>query len=247
MIESNGIILENYIKNVIFKNQKDLYDHLKELSENIKKISFKKRPILIEFIGTCRSGKSTSINLIQDVLIKNGLNVLVIDEEYVKITKEINQNRNMKMNTDSLKYTSDVINEKISIYDNTSQSNYDIIIYDRGINDEFIWLDTFGATKKDVEDYDLKLQKRYVDLLIIMTCSVENTLKRKYLNSLSILSSKWTNKETMEKYLKGIEKSNNFFNKHSKKIYSINTDEKDKVLVALTITNKIIDELNEIS
>lgn len=51
----------------------------------------------------------------------------------------------------------------------------------------------------------------------------------------------------MEKYLKGIEKSNQFFNKHSKKIYSINTDEKDKVLVALTITNKIIDELNEIS
>lgn len=167
--------MENYIKNVIFKNKEDLYKHLKELSENLRKISFKKRPILIEFIGTCRSGKSTSINLIQDVLIKNGLNVLVIDEEYVKITKEINQNRNMKMNTDSLTYTSNVINEKISIYDNTSQNDYDIIIYDRGINDEFIWLDTFGATKKDIEDYDVKLQKRYVDLLIIMTCSVENT------------------------------------------------------------------------
>lgn len=239
--------MENYIKNVIFKNKEDLYNSLNQLSENIRDITLKKRPFLIEFIGTCRSGKSTSIDLIQDVLIKNGLNVLVVDEECVKITKEINHNRSKKMNMDSLKYTNNIIEEKIFIYDNTSNENYDVIMYDRGINDEFIWLNIFGGTKKDINNYDMKLQKRYIDLLIIMTCSIGTTLKRKYLNSLSILPSKWTNQETMEKYLNSLNKSNGFFEKHSKFIYSINTDEEDKVIIALTIANKIIDTVNELS
>lgn len=238
-------IMNDYIKNVIFKNKEDLYRNLKQLSENIKNISVKKRPFLIEFVGTCRSGKSTSIDLIQDVLIKNGLKVLVVDEEYVKITKEINHNRSKKMNVDSLEYTNNIIEEKLSIYNNTSSEDYDIVIYDRGINDEFIWLDIFGGDKKDIDNYDIKLQERYVDLLIIMTCSIDVTLKRKYLNSLSILPSKWTNKETMEKYLNSLNKFNHFFDRHSRCIYNIHTDEKDKVIVALTIANKIIDTINE--
>lgn len=97
--------MEDYIKNVIFKNKKDLYNNLNQLSKNIKEISLKKKPFIIEFMGTCRSGKTTSIDLLQDVLTKNGLKVFIVDEEYVKITKGINHNRDKKMNTNSLEYT----------------------------------------------------------------------------------------------------------------------------------------------
>lgn len=233
--------MDNYIKEVIFKNKQELYENLAKLSENIKKITMKKKPFLIEFTGTGRSGKTTAIDLIQDVFIKNGLKVLAVDEEYVKVTKEINHNRNKKMNVDSLQYTNNVIEEKLDIYENTSVQDYDIIIYDRGINDEFVWLDVFNATKRDIKEYDKKLGKKYIDLLIIMTCSSDTTLKRKYLNSLSIMPTKWTNKETMEKFLKGLEKSEEYFSNHCKNIYKIDTDEVSKVEVALNIANKIIE------
>lgn len=233
--------MNKYIKEVIFENKQELYEDLTKLSENIKKITLKKKPFLIEFTGTARSGKTTAIDLIQDVFIKNGLKVLVVDEEYVKVTKEINHNRNKKMNVDSLQYTNNVIEEKLIIYESTSIQDYDIIIYDRGINDEFVWLDVFNATQKDIEEYDKKLGKKYIDLLIIMTCSSDTTLKRKYLNSLSIMPTKWTNKETMEKFLKGLEKSQIYFNNHCKNMYKIDTDEVDKVTIALNIANKIIE------
>lgn len=233
--------MDNYIKEIIFKNKQELYENLAKLSENIKKITIKKKPFLIEFTGTGRSGKTTAIELIQDVFIKNGLKVLAVDEEYVKVTKEINHNRNKKMNVDSLQYTNNVIEEKLDIYENTSVKDYDIIIYDRGINDEFVWLDVFNATKREIEEYDKKLGKKYIDLLIIMTCSSDTTLKRKYLNSLSIMPTKWTNKETMEKFLKGLEKSEEYFSNHCKNIYKIDTDEASKVEVALNIANKIIE------
>ncbi len=233
--------MNKYIKEVIFENKQELYEDLTKLSENIKKITLKKKPFLIEFTGTGRSGKTTAIDLIQDVFIKNGLKVLAVDEEYVKVTKEINHNRNKKMNVDSLQYTNNVIEEKLTIYESTSIQDYDIIIYDRGINDEFVWLDVFNATQKDIEEYDKKLGKKYIDLLIIMTCSSDTTLKRKYLNSLSIMPTKWTNKETMEKFLKGLEKSQIYFNNHCKNMYKIDTDEVDKVTIALNIANKIIE------
>lgn len=233
--------MNKYIKEVIFENKQELYEDLTKLSESIKKITLKKKPFLIEFTGTARSGKTTAIDLIQDVFLKNGLKVLVVDEEYVKVTKEINHNRNKKMNVDSLQYTNNVIEEKLTIYENTSIQDYDIIIYDRGINDEFVWLDVFNATQKDIEEYDKKLEKKYIDLLIIMTCSSDTSMKRKYLNSLSIMPTKWTNKETMENFLKGIEKSEKYFDNHCKNIYKINTDEIDKVTIALNIANKIIE------
>ena len=103
--------MNKYIKEVIFENKQELYEDLTKLSESIKKITLKKKPFLIEFTGTARSGKTTAIDLIQDVFLKNGLKVLVVDEEYVKVTKEINHNRNKKMQIDILQYTNKLIEE----------------------------------------------------------------------------------------------------------------------------------------
>lgn len=237
--------MEDYIKEYIFKNKVSRYNELVELNETLENIKFSKKPFLIEFLGSARSGKSTSIELIADVFRKHGLSVLVVDEETVKVTKEINKNRNKKMTVDSLNYTNQVIEEKILLYDNFYQKEEDIIIFDRGINDEFIWLDTFGASISQIQKYDKKLGERYVDTLIIQTCDADVSLKRKYFNSLSILPNKWTNKETLTKYLNGLSKSFPYFEKHANKIHKIDSSKKDKVGVALTICKQIIKDIED--
>lgn len=237
--------MEDYIKKHIFKNRQSRYKELVELNEQLENIKVNKKPFLIEFLGSARSGKSTSIELIADVLRKHGLKVLVVDEETVKLTKEINKNRNKKMNVDSLDYTNQVIEEKILLYDNFYQGDEDIIIFDRGINDEFIWLDTFGATSDKLKEYDKKLQKRSVDTLIIQICDVDISLERKYFNSLSILPNKWTNAETLTKYLKSLDRVSKYFDKHTSRIHKLDSSKEDKVGTAITICKQIIKDIED--
>ena len=167
-----------------------------------------------------------------------------MDEEKVKETKKVNENRNQKMSVDSLNYTQRVIEEKFFLYDNFTQEDYDIIIFDRGINDEFIWLKTFGAESKEIEDYHQRLDYRYVDMLLILTCDIEISLKRKYLNSLSIMVNKWTNQETMQKYLDSLDEVFPYLEHHAKKIAQFDSSNVDKVDVALDLCNKIVENIS---
>lgn len=235
--------MEDYVKDYIFRNKKSRYKELVKLNQQLESINISKKPFLIEFLGTARSGKSTSIELIADVFRKHGLKVLVVDEETVKLTKEINKNRDQKMAVDSLDYTNQVIEEKLSLYDNFYRNEEDIIIFDRGINDEFIWLDTFGATSNKIKEYDKKLENRYVDTLIIQVCEVDISLERKYFNSLSILPNKWTNHETLTKYLNALDNVAVYFDKHARKIHKIDSSRQDKVKIAITICKQILEDI----
>ncbi len=85
--------MEEYIKNVIYRDNQEKYNQLFLLNNKIKNTPHLKRPFLVEFLGTCRSEKSTSIEIICDVFRKNGLIVKVIDEEYIEWIKDINEDR----------------------------------------------------------------------------------------------------------------------------------------------------------
>ncbi len=76
-----------------------------------------------------------------------------------------------------------------------------------------------------MEEYNQKLNDRYVDTIIILTCEVEVSLKRKYLNSLSVISK--------------------YFYAHSKKILKFDSTNVDKIQSALNISNKIIDDISD--
>ena len=225
--------------NIIFEENIDIYNELKNIN-NLLKIRNKKmsKPILIEFLGSARSGKSTAIEKIVELFRKYNISVEVIDEEYIKITKDINKNPSKKQEVNSLDYTNKVIEEKISIFDYAKEMNADVIIFDRGINDEFNWLKTFG--EEDGESYNIKLGKRKVDLLIIETCDVMTSLKRKYQNSLSLMPTKWTNYEICTEYLKSIEKNYIYFNEHSKSVFKIDTSNIKAIEACIQIIKEIL-------
>lgn len=235
--------MDNYIRDIIFKDNKEIYNKLDILNKKIKNLKIKDKPYLIEFLGSSRSGKTTTIDLIVDVLRKNGLKVDKVDEESIRLTNNINKNRKEKMNINSLDYTNKIIEKKINLYDKYKKNNSDIVIFDRGVNDEFTWLYTFNADNQILEKYNRKLKNRNVNTLIILTCDIEISLKRKYLNSLSIMPNKWTNYETLKTYLNGIEKVYKYFLNHSVNIEKIDTSNKDKVIVALNICNMIINNI----
>ena len=81
-------------------------------------------------------------------------------------------------------------------------------------------------------------------MLLILTCDIEISLKRKYLNSLSIMVNKWTNQETMQKYLDSLDEVFPYLEHHAKKIAQFDSSNVDKVDVALDLCNKIVENIS---
>ncbi|MCX8075182.1 MAG: ATP-binding protein [Clostridia bacterium] len=237
----------NFIKDIVFKENSELYNQLFKLNKKIKrkkKSTSISKPFIIEFMGPARSGKTSCITMVADFFRKYNYSVEVVDEEHVDITKIINNDYTKKKETNSLDYTKLVIEEKKAIFDYASKLNVDIIIFDRGINDEFNWLKAFSdsnMTDKYLEDYTSVLADRKVDLLIIQKCNVLTCLKRKHFNTLSLLPNKWTNYETLNNYNQAITQNNIFFKKHSNLIYTLNTEKTSIVNTSIKIANKILD------
>lgn len=222
----------------MFKEDPELYDELIAINKQLnEKINNDKKPILIEFSGSARSGKTSVIKSIAEVLRKYDNNVEVIDEEFFKITKDINKNSKKKKEINSLDYTKELIKQKIDTYDYAKKLEADIVFWDRGINDEFNWLKTFG--EKDCKFYDKKLGKRKVDLLIMQVCDVMTSLKRKYGNSLYIKPNKWTNYEVCSAYLKAVDENSNYFDKHANNILKIDTSDLKIIEASIIIIKEI--------
>jgi len=237
---------EEYLEKVVFKGKEEIFQELKYINQELKDLEIlRKTPFLIEFAGPARSGKSTTISMITDILKKYNVKIEAVDEETVELTKKINNSREKKLNIDSLDYTHKLIEEKINFYDYFSKQDLDIVIFDRGINDEFNWLKTFSETDELLPEYDQKLGERSLDILVIQTSDVTTCMKRKHLNSLSILPNKWTNEETLTKYLDSIKSNSSYFEKHAKNIYIIDTSKEEPIKVAIKVCKEILNQLKQ--
>ena len=95
--------------NIIFEENIDTYNELKNIN-NLLKIRNKKmsKPILIEFLGSARSGKSTAIEKIVELFRKYNINasITIISRIMHKIAKK-NESPELKIdaiNNPNMKY-----------------------------------------------------------------------------------------------------------------------------------------------
>ena len=75
-----------YLKDTIFNDNKDYYDKLKKLHaqkvelERLRNLCKLTKPFVIEFSGTPRTGKTTTINNLYDFFKKGGFDITIIEE-----------------------------------------------------------------------------------------------------------------------------------------------------------------------
>ncbi|MCL2095001.1 KTI12 family protein [Candidatus Saccharibacteria bacterium] len=226
----------------IFKEQKELYSELTELNDRFVNLDVSDRtPILIEFLGSARSGKTTAIGNISELFRKSGKTVQVIGEESVDITEDVNKDPKMKQEINSADYIKRVSDEVINIYNSAKNSEADVVIFDRSINDRFNWFTIFSECEN--EPYTKRLGDQKVDLLVVQTCDVAKSLERKFKNSLSLFPTKWTNYQICTEYLEAISKNEANFQNHANATIKLDTSDMDAMRASLTIAKEILDLL----
>jgi len=257
---------EEYLKDVIFNNNLEEFNKLKKLHykklEISKMMNFinNKKPYVIEFTGTPRTGKTTLINNLEDFFKKAGFNVSVVEEFTTskKYKKEI-----FPLLKDKYK---NVVNTEIPKYvlkelENNLKDNLDIIIVDRCLFDRLIWVDRLylknGMEQKEYDDYKnlyIPIIKDKIDIIISTYTDTITSLKRDYNANLSLEKRNFLNEENVNEYNNSLLNMKELSKNENINFHMFDTTDKNiretSILVADTILNDlrnrcIIDMQNE--
>jgi len=158
---------------------------LEERAERVRRLLvFANRAFVIEFAGTPKSGKSTSVEAIRHFLNRNGFRVHVLIEP--ASVCPIPMKGHLFFNTWC---TAMMLADLISKVDTPT----DVIILDRGLFDALVWLglqaqrgELTAAETTTIEDFLLlERWRNLIDLAIVMNVSAEEALAREHVQRIS--------------------------------------------------------------
>ena len=201
-----------FLKDVIFNDNQDYYAKLKKLHaqkielQHLKSLCSLTKPFVIEFSGTPRTGKTTTINNLYDFFKKGGFNVSLIEEfttsKYYKehFKKEFDQ---MNLGDGNIA----ILEEVHKQLEETLSQDQDIVLIDRSINDRQIWNyrrflrgDMPDSQYHTNRDKYSKISKDLIDFLVITYANPLASLKRDYLSSLALEKRNFLNQQNIEEF-----------------------------------------------
>ena len=242
----NNYIKEAYLTKERFNKLRELH-YLKYEIKSIKN-TLDKKPFVIEFTGTPRTGKTTIINNLEEFFKKGGYKVCVLEEfttsKYYKenIKPKLENKYKSIVNIEIPKYVNMYLDEAIS-------KDYDIILIDRSLFDRCIWIDRLksknGIKDNEVKDYYEKyipLIKEKIDIVVATYCSSLEAMKRDYEANLSLEKRSFLNKDNINEYNTSLKNTINLFENNNYKVslYETNKSLKDtEYIIAKDILNKM--------
>lgn len=159
----------------------------------LKNIHRQRRPIVIEFCGSPKSGKTSSINSLNIFLKRNGFKTAVLTER--ASVCPISDKQSPVFNSWTCTATINEINEKLDMANVSTdpENNLDVIVCDRGIFDALCWFRWLKNRNKMNEcEYDvltkfamLNRWQKNIDLVYIFIADPEESIKREYANLLT--------------------------------------------------------------
>lgn len=225
---------DEYLRESIFEDNLPGYEIRKKLhaqKEELKKLkSFSKlkRPFVIEFSGTPRTGKTSAIRSITDFFTKGGFRVEVL--EAFTTSKYYKEKIQPLYQKGPIQELYKKINEEVSReLEQVQKLGKDIIIIDRSINDCQIWNDR-GYHKeqipeqiyRELQEKHSNISKEFIDFLVLTYTDPLTALKRDYRASLS-LEKGFINKETLGEYNESLKRIRNRLESNVKKTLFLDT------------------------
>ncbi len=224
-----------YLKDIIFKEDDSYYEKLKRLHakklelQKLKTLTSLKKPIIIEFSGTPRTGKTSSIYNIYDFFKKGGFNVSISEEfttsDYYKTTFKTEH-----QNMDKVAYNLAIMKEVAKRLIEDANQSQDIILIDRSINDRQIWNNDLykdGLMSSDeykgIKQKYLELSKEYIDFLVTTYCDPTISLKRDYISSLALEPRSFLNTKNITRFNNSLDDLHALFCESAENYYLLDT------------------------
>ena len=202
-----------------------------------------KRPLIIEFSGLPKAGKTRTIAVLELFLKRNKFNVEVFIERasIAPIRSKGHLNFNTWVSCASLQ----------GMLEALSKPELDILILDRGIFDALMWTHWLRHTSKITAEeeeacyafFGMKRWTSLIDLVVVMTCSPAVSMEREYAGQLTTKRGTIMTDGTLHRISESIDATVQRFGDRFKTVEQINTDGKVAQQTAAMIASKTLDAL----
>jgi predicted NUDIX family phosphoesterase/thymidylate kinase len=181
-----------------------------------------KRPLVIEFSGAPKAGKTRSISVLELFLKRNGVKVEVFTERasVAPIKSKGHLNFNVWVSCASLQGMLEALYRDL-----------DVFILDRGVFDALVWNEWLEMTGKITREeakqvaqfFTMKRWTELVDIVFVLTCDPKISIEREYADQLTTKRGTIMAEETLRQFLQATDKTIKEYGKTFKKIVPIDT------------------------
>jgi len=241
-----------FFRDTIFVDNQDYYAKLKQLHaqkielQRLKSLVSLPKPFVIEFSGTPRTGKTTTINNLYDFFKKGGFDVSLIEEFTTSETyKEKFKSKLDKMSLGDSNIA--IIEEVYRLLENAISSGKEIILIDRSINDRQMWNyrrfirgDMPEEQYLEARDKYSVISKELIDFLVITYANPLVSLKRDYLSSLALEPRRFLNVDNIEEYNNSLNALQGLFSESVDSMAFLDTSDISMNDVSIGVTSQIL-------
>lgn len=214
---------------------------------DMKRQSRPKRPIIIEFCGSPKSGKTQAVTSLTIFLKRNGFSVRVLTER--ASVCPVSDKRSPFFNV----WTGASILAALIPYLSESVPDVDVVIADRGIFDTLCWF-TWLVNEHSMSEAErselttLFLTKRFrqaTDLVLAFTATAEASMEREYANLLTRKLGSIMAPRVLDSYVSSINETVDQHGPSFKNVISIDTSNDSQNDVAVEVTRHVLDSIND--
>lgn len=242
----------------IFKNNEDEYNKLKKLHYRklevykMKMVLDNKKPYVIEFTGTPRTGKTTLIKNIEDFFKKCNFSVTVLEEfttsdRYKKEIKPRLKNKYENIvNMEIPKYVLEDLNTAIN-------KKPDVILIDRSLLDRMIWVERLynkeGISKENYDNYIkeyIPIIRNKINIIIGTYTDSLTALKRDYKSNLSLEKRRFLSKKNVDEYNSALVNVNKISKNNNINFNMYDTTMKSEREVSFEIIDAILSDMRRV-
>ena len=214
-------------KSEIIKELEGLVQQVLEL----KSSRTQRRPLFIEFCGSPKSGKSTTINSLSMFFRRNGLKTAVLTERAGVCPIQNKTHPNFNIWT-----LCSVIADMLEKMEH-GKEKIDIIIADRGIFDALCWFNWLNTNPSDKNPYlsnenfkelttfiNSDIWKRNIDLIYVFIVDYKTSIEREYSALLTEKRGSIMNEDVLKTYNASIEQVVAKYSQYYRQVEKIKTD-----------------------
>lgn len=241
-----------FLRDTIFVDSEDYYAKLKQLHamkielQRLKSLCSLPKPFVIEFTGTPRTGKTTTINSLYDFFKKGGFKVELIEE----FTTSKYYKEKLKGKFDNMSYSDRDLSIFEEIYNQLQiavDSKSDLILIDRSLNDRQIWNyrrlvrgDMPKDLYEDARDKYSKISKQLIDFLVITYADPLISLRRDYESSLALENRSFLNEANLKEYNNSLNDLKELFSESVDSMFLLDTSNVELNEVSIEATSQIL-------
>lgn len=207
-------------------------------------LKYAPRPFVIEFAGTPKSGKSTSVEAVRHFLTRHGFRVHVLAERAAVCP--IPMKGHLFFNTWC---AASMLAELLS----NVETDTDIVIVDRGLFDALVWL-TLQERRGELTDDEARTIERFillerwsslVDLAVVMSVTADDALDRENRQRITRKGGSIMNLEVLAAIADAVDESERRYQQNFRAILRHNTSGEDVRKSSVRLTNQLLDSLDE--